>query len=59
MVVLLRVLSTGLGRAVVVAAICGPTSLAVPELEALEGAGQVLDVAEGLLDVVEVGLGGA
>ena len=57
-VVGLSVLGTSLCAFVVVTTISGPASLAVPELEAIEGAGQVLDVAEGLLDVVEVGLGG-
>lgn len=58
-VVLVSVLGAGLSAVVVVAAISGPASLAVPELEAVERASDVLNVAESLLDVVEVGLGRA
>lgn len=51
------VLGAGDGGAVVGAASGGPTSLAVPELGRLGRAGDGLDVAEGLHDVVEVGGG--
>jgi len=58
-VVVSSVLCAGLGVGVVVTTIGGPASLAVPELEAIEGASQVLNVAKSLLDVVEVGLDSA
>lgn len=58
-VVGLCVLSAGLCAAVVVTAVGGPASLAVPELEAVERALDVLDVAQSLLEVIEVGLDSA
>jgi hypothetical protein len=48
----------GDGGAVAGAAVGGPTRLAVPELGRGSGAGDGLDVVEGLHDVVEVGGGG-
>jgi hypothetical protein len=55
-VVSLSALGASLCFAVVVAAVSGPASLAVPELKAIERASDLLDVAEGLLDIVEVSL---
>jgi hypothetical protein len=55
----LGVLGASLCTAVVVSAVSGPTSLAVPKLDSIERASHVLNVAERLLDVVEVGLGRA